>query len=453
MALKNKTEYVCQNCGTKSGKWMGKCLGCGEWNTLQEESIIPISKREAKGFQTLTSEKVMSLNDISLEQTPRFQTRVQELDRVLGGGIVPGSLVLLGGDPGIGKSTLILQTMNHLFENNVSVLYVTGEESKEQIKMRAVRLGITGNIQMLAENSLDRIIAQVEKIKPQVLVVDSIQTLFLNHLDSAPGSVSQVRECAAKLLYLSKSSGTSTILIGHVTKEGAIAGPRILEHMVDTVLYFEGENSGQFRILRTIKNRYGSTHEIGVFEMTTKGLKEITNPSQVFLGQKSRETPGSCVTATLSGTRPVLTEIQSLVSGSHLAQPRRTVIGLDSGRMALIIAVIEKYLGLHFYNQDVYASVTGGLRLMEPGCDVAILLSLISSFRNQTLSGYLMAFGEIGLTGELRPASFAEIRIQEAIKLGYKTILLPKSCKIDTKDIKAEVLTFAHVSELFSEIF
>lgn len=452
MALKNKITFVCQSCGQESGKWLGKCPGCDSWNSFVEERVIAPSKR-TEGLLTLTSSAPVSLDDISLENTPRYQTQINELDRVLGGGFVPGSLLLLGGDPGIGKSTLILQTLEQLQRNSVSVLYVTGEESREQIKMRAVRLGVKSNIHVVSENSLNQIFAHIEKLKPQVLVIDSIQTIFLNDLESAPGSVSQVRECAAKLLYFSKSSGTTTILVGHVTKEGTIAGPRILEHMVDTVLYFEGETSGQFRILRTIKNRFGSTNEIGVFEMTALGLKEIINPSQIFLGQKSHDTPGSCVTATLSGTRPILTEIQSLVTSSNLAQPRRAAIGLDANRVALILAVIEKFVGLHFYNQDVFVSVTGGLKITEPSSDLAIALSLISSFKNKNLSGFMMAFGEIGLTGELRPVSFAEKRVVEAHKMGYKTILLPKSCKLDGIETNVKIMTYKHISDVFADVF
>lgn len=453
MALKNKITFVCQNCGQESGKWLGKCPGCDSWNSLVEERVVAPSKRQTEGFVTLTSSAPVSLDDISLEHTPRYQTHITELDRVLGGGFVPGSLLLLGGDPGIGKSTLILQTLERLQSNAVSVLYVTGEESREQIKMRAVRLGVTANIHVVSENSLNQIFVHVEKIKPQILVIDSIQTIFLNELESAPGSVSQVRECAAKLLYFSKSSGTTTILVGHVTKEGTIAGPRILEHMVDTVLYFEGETTGQFRILRTIKNRFGSTNEIGVFEMTSLGLKEIINPSQIFLGQKSNDTPGSCVTATLSGSRPILTEIQSLVTSSNLAQPRRAAIGLDANRVALILAVIEKFLGLHFYNQDVFVSVTGGLKITEPSSDLAVALSLLSSFKNKNLSGSIVAFGEIGLTGELRPISFAEKRLQEAVKMGYKNIILPKSCKIDASEYSANILTYSHIREVYDDAF
>src|SRR3989339_891744 len=378
--MKPKTTFFCQQCGCQAPKWLGKCPECNEWNTFVEEKVqSTVNERERSDFVTLRSDKPVTLSEISLEKMPRYETQISELDRTLGGGMVPGSLILMGGDPGIGKSTLILQTLDHLSLNNISVLYVTGEESKEQIKLRAQRLKVTSDLTIVTENSLDRILEHVEKIKPQVLVIDSIQTVYLPHLESAPGSLSQVRESAAKLLYFSKTSGTTTILIGHVTKEGAIAGPRVLEHMVDTVLYFEGENTGQFRILCTIKNRYGSTNEIGVFEMTAQGLIEVTNPSQHFLREKSEHSIGSCVTAALEGTRPILTEIQSLVSSSQLANPRRTAIGVDHNRVSLIVAVLEKATGLNLYNQDIYVSAVGGLKVFEPSADAAILMSLVSS--------------------------------------------------------------------------
>jgi DNA repair protein RadA/Sms len=425
-----KTRFSCQSCGYQTPKWLGKCPDCNAWNSFIEENTSKaLEQREKTGFFTLTSDEPILLDKISLESTPRHQTTITELDRALGGGIVPGSLILLGGDPGIGKSTLVLQALSRLAQSGTSVLYVTGEESREQIKMRAQRLNVSGDILVVAENSLDKILSHVEKTKPQILVIDSIQTVFLPHLESAPGSLSQVRECAGKILYFSKSSGTATFLVGHVTKEGAIAGPRILEHMVDAVLYFEGENSGQFRILRTIKNRYGSTNEIGVFEMTSQGLKDIANPSQIFLRERRSEVSGSVVTSTMEGSRPILTEIQALVSSSSLANPRRTAIGVDNNRVALIIAVLEKIAGLNLYNQDIYVNAAGGLKVFEPACDLAILLALVSSFKNRPLSGHCVVLGEVGLTGELRSVSQMENRVQEAIRLGYKSIIVPKTNK------------------------
>lgn len=452
--MKTKTVYSCQSCGYQAPKWLGKCPDCGEWNTFAEEVFSKASQaREQAGFLTLTTEKPITLDKISLEKTPRYGTGISEFDRVLGGGVVPGSLILLGGDPGIGKSTLILQALDRLMLNRASVLYVTGEESKEQIKMRAERLGIQSPILMVGENSLDRILQHIQQTKPQIVVIDSIQTVYLEHLESAPGSLLQVRECAGKLLYFSKNSGTSTILIGHVTKEGAIAGPRILEHMVDTVLYFEGENTGQFRILRTIKNRYGSVSEIGVFEMTAGGLAEVSNPSQHFLSGRSDQGPGSCVTAALEGTRPLLIEVQALVSASNLANPRRTAIGIDNNRVALIVAVMEKLLGVNLYAQDIYVNAAGGIRLYEPASDLAIMLALISSFRTKRLPEKLVAFGEIGLTGEIRAVSYIDKRLQEAQKLGYHSVMLPKKAKMDTKSSNINILRVDSVADAWSQLF
>lgn len=452
MKSKNTTEYVCQSCGYDSPKWLGRCPGCNEWNTFVEQRLPKTANKDNSTSYFLTSEKPTPLDEISLEKTPRYTTKIAELDRVLGGGLVPGSLVLLGGDPGIGKSTLVLALLNNLHLNNTSVLYVTGEESKEQIKMRAERLGVKANLMLITENSLENILAHVEKIKPQVLVVDSIQTVYLSSLESAPGSVSQVRESTAKLLYHAKSTMTTTILVGHVTKEGAIAGPRVLEHMVDTVLYFEGENSGQFRIVRAIKNRFGSTNEIGVFEMTAKGLTEITNPSEIFLSSKGAQTIGSCVTAAVEGTRPILAEIQALVSSSQLTNPRRTAIGLDHNRVSLIVAVLEKTTGMNLFNQDIYVNVAGGLKIDEPSTDLAVTLALASSYKNRPLPNHMMVFGEVGLNGELRPVSFAEQRIQEAAKLGYKKIVLPKKVKLGTIPPDIELMTCRTVSEAIDSI-
>jgi len=451
--MKIKTKFVCSTCGYVTPKWLGKCPDCNSWNTLLEETTSKAQEeRDKAGFLTLTSEP-SKLDEISLESIPRYQTKISELDRALGGGIVPGSFLLLGGDPGIGKSTLILQTLDHLSLNNISVLYVTGEESKEQIKLRADRLGVKANLTLIAENNLDKILAHAQKIKPQFLVIDSIQTVFLPHIESAPGSVSQVRECAGKLLYFSKSSGTATALIGHVTKEGALAGPRILEHMVDTVLYFEGENTGQFRILRTIKNRYGSTNEIGVFEMTSKGLSEVTNPSEHFLRDKHEHMIGSCVTASIEGTRPILTEIQSLVSTSQLANPRRTAIGLDHHRVSLIVAVLEKCAGINLYNQDIYVSAVGGLKIMEPATDLAVMMSLISSFQNKPLPANTVSIGEVGLNGEIRPVSYMDARASEAQKLGYQKLILPKKSKIDKSSNHIEILAYPTVAALIEQLF
>lgn len=452
--MKTKTVFFCKSCGFESAKWAGKCAGCEQWNTFVEETVSRSAKaRDQAGFITLSSEKPVKLADVVPLDTPRFQTEISEMDRVLGGGLVPSSLVLLGGDPGIGKSTLILQILHFLTKQKFTVLYVTGEESKEQIKMRAERLGITPEMMIVAENSLDKVIEHAQKIKPQILVIDSIQTVFLPHLESAPGSVSQVRECTGKLLYFSKTTGTATILIGHVTKEGAIAGPRVLEHMVDTVLYFEGENTGQFRILRTMKNRYGSTNEIGVFEMTALGLQEVKNPSEHFLEDSQNARAGSCVTASLEGTRPILIEIQSLVSFSQMTHPRRTAIGVDPNRVALIIAVLEKIVGINLYQQDIYVNAAGGLKIFEPACDMAILLSLLSSFKNTALPEKWLALGEIGLTGEVRAIPFLEKRVQEAQKMGYTNLLVPKMNKNKNNFKNINVLEVSRVDEVVDRFF
>ncbi len=452
-SMKSKSIYACQSCGYQTAKWLGKCPECNAWNSFVEETFTKdTSKRAEGGFYSLTTDKPVPLDEITTSSVPRYESRIGELDRALGGGIVPGSLTLLGGDPGIGKSTLVLMLLNNLSLNNISVLYVTGEESLEQIKMRAERLEVKANFTVVAENSLEKILAHVDKIKPQVLVVDSIQTVFLSHIESAPGSVSQVRECAGKLLFYSKSHKTSTILIGHVTKEGALAGPRILEHMVDTVLYFEGEQSGAFRILRTIKNRYGSTNEIGVFEMTSLGLIEVKNPSEQFISGRSDNAIGSCVTTLIEGTRPILTEIQALVSSSQLANPRRTCLGIDTNRVSLMIAVLEKMVGINLYAQDVYVNVAGGLKITEPSVDLAIVLALVSSYKNRALPARLVALGEVSLTGEVRPVAFADKRVNEAAKLGYKHVVLAAKTKLDSKHDGVELLRVKTVADVMDMI-
>lgn len=438
---KTKTIYTCQKCGYESGKWLGKCPDCSEWNSFVEETQ---SKSQTPFFE-LKTETATPLSEITSHTEDRIQTGIPEMDRVLGGGYVPGSLTLLGGDPGIGKSTLILQTLDKLSAQGIKVLYATGEEAANQIKMRAKRLEVKSDILVIAENSLERIIAQVTKHKPAILVVDSIQTVNLSDIESAPGSLSQVRECAGKLLYLSKSTGVATTIIGHVTKEGSLAGPRVLEHMVDTVLYFEGDSHQHYRILRTIKNRYGSTNEIGVFEMSQLGLIQVDNPSSLFLSEREKPIPGSAITASLEGRRPILVEIQALVSSSVLANPRRTTLGIDSTRVSMIIAVIEKILGLDIYTQDVYLNAAGGFKVHEPAADLAIAASLISSFKNQPLRPDILILGEIGLSGEIRGLNTIEIRLTEAAKLGFKKCILPKSKK---KLISSSHLEISYVGSL-----
>lgn len=424
---KTKTVYACQSCGHQSPKWLGRCPDCSQWNTFSEEPQESPSEATGGAFFELRSETPLPLNEISDVGNGRLTTQAVEFDRVLGGGIVPGSLILIGGDPGIGKSTLILQVLDRLTRQGIGTLYVTGEESREQIKLRASRLGVESAILILAENSVDRMVAQVQKIKPSLLVVDSIQTIYLPALQSAPGSISQVRESAGKLLYLSKTMGIATILIGHVTKDGALAGPRVLEHMVDCVLYFEGDSHQQYRILRTMKNRYGSTNEIGVFEMTQKGLIEVDNPSTLFLSEQRGQKPGSSITASLEGVRPILVELQALVSSSSLANPRRTTLGVEGGRVAILVAVLEKIVGLNLFNQDIYVNAAGGFRVVEPAADLAILASLVSSFNNKPLPPQTLIIGEVGLSGEVRGVNGLEIRLKEAEKLGLKQCIMPKS--------------------------
>lgn len=449
---KSKTIYTCQACGSQSPKWLGKCPDCNQWNTFVEETFQNSSPTGNSDFFSLTTESAVPLNKIELTDKPRFSCGLNELDRVLGGGFVPGSLVLIGGDPGIGKSTLILQALDRLTQKGIKVLYATGEESKEQIKMRADRLEISSDLLVVTENSIERIIDHIKKVKPQVVVVDSIQTVYLSNLESAPGSVSQVRESAGKLLYLSKTIGVSTILIGHVTKEGALAGPRVLEHMVDCVLYFEGDSGQHYRILRTIKNRYGSTNEIGVFEMTQKGLSEVANPSSLFLSEHPERSAGSVVTASLEGLRPFLIEIQALVSASSLANPRRTTLGVDGGRVAILIAVLEKIVGLNLYAQDVYVNAAGGFKVVEPAVDLAILASLVSSFKNKPVRPDTLILGEVGLSGEIRPVQGLDIRVKEAAKMGFKRCLLPR-IKKQPASLPLELITVQNVSQVLEVLF
>lgn len=413
-----KILYQCQSCGYTSVKWLGKCPDCGAWNSFVEEERVTKLKRQ----ETATP---VALSEISHSTGSRYSTEINEFDRTLGGGVVLGSVALIGGDPGIGKSTLLLQAIKGLTKLG-KVLYVSGEESPEQIKLRADRLKVkTGDIILLPETSLEGIISVAQEINPQAIVIDSIQTTFSLELPSAPGSVGQIRECATKLMFFAKKYGIPLFIIGHVTKEGSIAGPRVLEHIVDTVLYFEGGKGTPFRILRAVKNRFGSTNEIGVFEMTESGLKEVDNPSQLFLSERPVKVPGSIVTASLEGTRPLLVEIQALVCTSSLGVPRRTALGVDYNRVNLLIAVLEKRIGMHLGGMDVFVNVVGGLRIDEPAVDMAIIAAIASSFKNIAVDAGTFVFGEVGLSGELRAISQAGIRIKEAGKLGLKRGLIP----------------------------
>jgi len=439
-----KKRFVCQECGYQSPKWLGRCPSCGTWESLVEEVSSPFSP---KGKKT----PPLPLSAVSVTETPRLSTGLQELDRVLGGGIVPGSLVLIGGDPGIGKSTLLLQIARHLAEEH-PVLYLSGEESPQQIKLRAERLGTQPEkLFVLAETNLNQGLEAAETLKPSLFVVDSIQTVYLEEVTSAPGSVAQVRECAARLLRLAKKKGIATFLVGHVTKEGLLAGPRVLEHLVDTVLYFEGDRGANYRILRAVKNRFGSTNEIGVFEMQPRGLKPVENPSALFLSQASTSQPGAVILATVEGTRPILVEVQALVAGTPLAVPRRTSVGYDPQRLSMMAAILEKRLGLSFYDRDIYLNVVGGLRLSEPGADLAVATALVSSRLEKTLPPGLFLFGEVGLTGEVRPVSHAEQRIKEALRLGFDVVCLPQGNVSQMFPIK--FIEISNLQELLEGLF
>ncbi|MBI2026989.1 MAG: DNA repair protein RadA [Deltaproteobacteria bacterium] len=452
--MKKKTVFVCAECGYNTQKWLGQCPSCSQWNTLHEE----IQEKTPAVHQDLVfqQEQPRHLSNISSENSPRYQIKMAELDRVLGGGLVQGSLTLIGGEPGIGKSTLLLQMMNHLSSQKLKVFYISAEESLNQLKLRADRLGASQkSLFVLSETNLERIMDQTQKMSPHVLVVDSIQTIFSSELESAPGTVAQIRHCAARLMYLAKKNNISTILVGHVTKEGSLAGPRVLEHLVDTVLYFDNDASLSFRILRATKNRFGSTHEIGIFEMSEVGLLEIHNASEFFLSERAQnQVAGTAVVASIEGTRPFLVEIQSLVSASHLASPRRTALGIDPTRVSLLLAVLQKAVGVEFSTQDVYVNVAGGLKIQERAVDLGIMLSALSSFRNAPLQHNICVIGEVGLTGELRPVRSIESRIQEATKLGFTKCLIPlKNMKKLKTTNKIEVLGVSHIREAVEILF
>ncbi|HMY98455.1 MAG TPA: DNA repair protein RadA [Burkholderiaceae bacterium] len=422
-----KTIYTCSECGGTSPKWLGKCPSCNAWNTLEETVAEPAAGAAKNRYQALArSQPVATLADIEAADVARTPTGLEELDRVLGGGVVEGGVVLIGGDPGIGKSTLLLQAAEALSQQ-MKVLYVTGEESGAQVALRAHRLGLAGRqLRVLAEIGLERIQATLTSEAPAFCVIDSIQTLYSDQLSSAPGSVAQVRECAAQLTRTAKASGCTMVLVGHVTKEGALAGPRVLEHIVDTVLYFEGDTHSSFRLVRAIKNRFGAVNEIGVFAMTERGLKGVTNPSAIFLSQHEVPVPGSCVLVTLEGTRPMLVEIQALVDSGG-PSPRRLSVGLDRDRLAMLLAVLHRHAGVACFDQDVFVNAVGGVRISEPAADLAVLLAIQSSLRGKALPRGFVAFGEVGLAGEVRPAPRGQERLKEAAKLGFSVAVVPKA--------------------------
>jgi DNA repair protein RadA/Sms len=423
---KTETVFVCQNCGHDSAKWLGKCPECGEWNSLVEEKAQPTSRRH-NGFK-LREVSAVAFAKIEPQDDRRFSSGVTEFDRVLGGGIVPGTLVLIGGDPGIGKSTLLLQVADKLSEAGALVLYISGEESERQIKLRGERLGVSAkNVFLLPETNLENIFREIERLKPGAVIVDSIQTVFSSAIESAPGSVSQVREVAHQFLLLSKNRDVPVFLIGHITKEGSIAGPKALEHIVDTVLYFEGERHHNHRIVRAVKNRYGAANEVGVFEMTGRGLMPVANPSQMFLQERPQNVAGSIVTACVEGTRPLLVEIQALVSSNKYGTGRRMTQGLDQNRVALMIAMLEKRAGLQLTGDDVFVNIAGGLEVDEPAADLGVVAAIASSFKSMTIDPHTAVFGEVGLTGEVRGAMQAAVRAREAQALGFKKIVLPAS--------------------------
>ena len=424
---KSKTVFFCQECGFESAKWMGQCPACKAWNTFVEEPTAPKGSRASKASpKEIAAAVPTKLSQVSLQSQPRTLTGIEELDRVLGGGIVKGSLVLVGGDPGIGKSTLLLQMCRQLAQKSVSLLYISGEESLQQIKMRAQRLGdFEKDIMMLCETDLDIVEGVVRKYKPDIVIIDSIQTMYRQEIASAPGSVSQVRESTGVLMQMAKGLNITIFIVGHVTKEGVVAGPRVLEHMVDTVLYFEGDRHASYRILRAVKNRFGSTNEIGVFEMGNDGLTQVPNPSEYMLNGRPQEASGSVVSCAMEGTRPILIEVQALVCRTNFNMPRRTAAGIDYNRVNLLMAVLEKRLGLALDNCDCYVNIAGGMRLNEPAVDLAIVCAIISSYKNFAVSPKTIMFGEVGLTGEVRAVNMVEQRVAEAKKLGFSMCLVP----------------------------
>ena len=453
MKKQQKTAFFCQNCGYESPKWVGKCPGCGEWNRFAEEPTKATDSRVPPEYQL--NEKPRSIDTVEADEKARLKTGLAEMDRVLGGGIVAGSAILVGGDPGIGKSTLLLQVLHRLASGGRKVLYVTGEESASQIKLRADRIGASSkDLYVLVEVSLENILTHIKEVGPAVVVIDSIQTVYCSLLSSAPGSVGQVREASERLIILSKKTGIPVFLVGHVTKDGSIAGPKVLEHMVDTVLYFEGDSGHSYRIIRGIKNRFGPTNEIGVFEMRDRGLLEVSNPSEYFLTERPEGMAGSVVVASIEGTRPILVEVQALVVGTSFGMPRRTAIGVDVNRVSLLVAVLDKIGGLHLGNHDIFLNVAGGVKLSEPAADLGVVAAIASSFLDRPIDPKTVVFGEVGLTGEVRGINQMEVRIREAARMGFKRCVLPRTqLRGLDKSGAIELVRVGHLKELLGEIF
>jgi DNA repair protein RadA/Sms len=447
MAKTKSSIFFCQECGYEASKWSGQCPSCKQWNTLVEEVV---DKRSTIKRKDIAQIQVTRLNDIQADRDKRIKTCIEELDRVLGGGIVPGSLILVGGDPGIGKSTLLLQVCRQLSEQGTNVLYISGEESLQQIKIRADRIGsFSDAMELLCETNLELIQGVIEQKKPKVVVIDSIQTMFQDTVASSPGSVSQVREATGVFMRLAKEKGIAIFIVGHVTKEGVVAGPRVLEHMVDTVLYFEGDRYASYRILRGVKNRFGSTNEIGVFEMRQGGLAEVKNPSEYMLDGRPKGASGSVVACSMEGTRPLLVEIQALVCRSAFGMPRRTAAGTDYNRVNLLMAVLEKNLGLRLGDQDAYINIAGGMRINEPAIDLGLVMAVVSSYKNKPIDEQVICFGEVGLSGEVRSVNMAEQRIQEAAKMGFTTCILPKACmKGLQQPVDIQLVGVSHLREV-----
>ena len=448
--MKTKTLFICQDCGAQSPRWIGKCPACQSWNSYVEESVGS-SAPEGRSRGVLSEAPVL-LKEVQAAEEPRWPTGIPEFDRVLGGGVVPGAVTLIGGDPGIGKSTLTLQVVCHLGENGFNVLYVSGEESVKQTKMRADRLGrpLSGRVYIVNQIDLDHIKDQIKKLKPQVIVVDSIQVVYSPELGSSPGSVAQVRECASILTHMAKSLGVALFIIGHVTKEGMIAGPRVLEHIVDTVLYFEGERYTTYRVLRTVKNRFGSTNELGIFEMTAEGLKEVLNPSEIFLAERPSHASGSVVVPVLEGTRPFLVEVQGLVSRSNFGVVRHKTQGFDANRLALLTAVLDKRLGLNLQDKDIFLNIVGGFKIMDPAADLGVALAVASALTDKRVPSDTVVMGEVGLSAEVRSVSQAALRVKEAEKLGFKNCVLPRTSlpgSTQGMDTHIKMIPVTHVRE------